>query len=391
MDKQQLFSMVDELEADAIKAWVDVCNIESPTSFKEGVDACSKFFIQKAEENGWKIEIHKEDVSGDAVCITMNPEAEGKPVAISGHLDTVHPVGLFGNPPTRIENGKIYGPGVTDCKGGVVASFYAMQALHNCGFNDRPVMLILQSDEEVSSRFSQLRTIDFMCEKAKDAVAFLNTEGCSGTNGVNDNLAILLRKGIVRYNLTVKGKSVHSCRSFDGANAVLEAAHKIIELEKYKDTKWGITSNCGIINGGSAANTVPEECTVTVDFRLPDKAALDEIEAFVKEVAETSHIAGTTCEVVRISHRPAMVQSELNVKLLEKINEIYSDCELPVLEAGSSRGGSDAAYTTNAGIPTVDNLGVLGDRIHSADEHAYLFSMKESILRIATVAAFIKE
>ena len=33
MDKQQLFSMVDELEADAIKAWVDVCNIESPTSF----------------------------------------------------------------------------------------------------------------------------------------------------------------------------------------------------------------------------------------------------------------------------------------------------------------------------------------------------------------------
>ena len=128
-----------------------------------------------------------------------------------------------------------------------------------------------------------------------------------------------------------------------------------------------------------------------MDFRFPDKEALDEIEAFVNEVAETSHVDGTSCEVVRISHRPAMVKSELNVKLLEKINEIYSDCELPVLESGSSRGGSDAAYTTNAGIPTVDNLGVLGDRIHSADEHAYLFSMKESILRIATVAAFIKE
>lgn len=391
MEKEGLFFAVDNVEKEAIDFWVEVCNVESPTGFKEGVDACSSLFIQKARANGWKIEIHKETVSGDAVCITMNPEAKGKPVAISGHLDTVHPVGLFGNPPTHIENGKIYGPGVTDCKGGVVASFYAMQALHNCGFKDRPVMLILQSDEEVSSRFSQLRTIDFMCEKAKDAVAFLNTEGCSGTNGVNDNLAILLRKGIVRYNLTVKGKSVHSCRSFDGANAVLEAAHKIIELEKYKDTKWGITSNCGIINGGSAANTVPEECTVTVDFRFPDKAALDEIEAFVKEVAEISHVAGTSCEVVRISHRPAMVKSELNVKLLEKINEIYSDCELPVLEAGSSRGGSDAAYTTNAGIPTVDNLGVLGDRIHSVDEHAYLFSMKESILRIATVAAFIKE
>lgn len=391
MNKEELFSAVQELEQDAINTWVEVCDIESPTSFKEGVDTCANYFIEKAKLNGWKVEIHEEEISGNAVCITMNEKASGKPVAISGHLDTVHPVGLFGNPPTHIDGGKIYGPGVTDCKGGVVAGFFAMQALHNCGFKDRPVMLILQSDEEVSSRFSQLRTIDFMCEKAKDAVAFLNTEGCSGTNGVNDNLAILLRKGIVRYNLIVKGKSVHSCRSFDGANAVLEAAHKIIELEKYKDTKWGITSNCGIINGGSAANTVPEECTITVDFRFPDKAALDEIEAFVKEVAETSHVDGTSCEVVRISHRPAMVKSELNVKLLEKINEIYSDCELPVLSAGSSRGGSDAAYTTNAGIPTVDNLGVLGDRIHSADEHAYLFSMKESILRIATVAAFIKE
>ena len=127
MDKQQLFNMVDELEADAIKAWVDVCNIESPTNHKAGVDACGNYFIEKAKDNGWQVEIHKEEVSGNAVCITMNPEAKGKPVVVSGHLDTVHPIGLFGNPPTHIENGKIYGPGVTDCKGGVVASFYAMQ------------------------------------------------------------------------------------------------------------------------------------------------------------------------------------------------------------------------------------------------------------------------
>ena len=37
----------------------------------------------------------------------MNPDAEGTPVTLSGHMDTVHPLGLFGNPPSKIEGGKI--------------------------------------------------------------------------------------------------------------------------------------------------------------------------------------------------------------------------------------------------------------------------------------------
>lgn len=385
MDTEQLFSAIDELEQSAINMWVDVCNIESPTGFKEGVDACGRYFIDKAKANGWKVEIHKEDLSGDAVCITMNEDAKGAPVAISGHIDTVHPVGLFGNPPTRIEGDKIYGPGVTDCKGGAVAGLFAMQALADCGFKDRPVMLILQSDEETSSKASSKRTVEFMCEKAKNAVAFLNVEGHTR------NRAVLRRKGIMRYELKVKGRSVHSYRCKDGANAIAEAAYKIIELEKMKDEGWGLTCNCGMISGGTAANTVPDECTFSVDIRYGDKKQYEEADKRVKEVAARSYIEGTSCEVVPVSHRIAMEESALNDQLLVKMNEIYEESGIPTLEKWASRGGSDAAYTTAAGIPTIDNLGTTGGQIHSPEEWADLCSMKESILRLATVAAFIKE
>lgn len=63
----------------------------------------------------------------------MNPESDNQPVALSGHMDTVHPVVLFGTPAVRRENEKIYGPGVMDCKGGIVAGFLAMDALQICG------------------------------------------------------------------------------------------------------------------------------------------------------------------------------------------------------------------------------------------------------------------
>ncbi len=385
MDKTELLSVIDSLNDEAIKFWVDVCNIESPTDCKAGVDACGQYFIDKAEKYGWDIEVLREEISGDAVCITMNKDAAGAPVAISGHLDTVHPIGLFGNPPTRIEGDKIYGPGVLDCKGGAVAGFFAMVALEKCGFKGRPVMLILQSDEETSSCASQQRTVKFMCEKAKNAVAFLNAEG--HTRGK----VVLRRKGIVRYELKIKGRSVHSCRCYEGANAIAEAAHKIIELEKMKDTDWGLTCNCGIISGGSAANTVPDECSFIADIRYGDKEQYKEAEEIVNKVAATSYIEGTSCEVVLVSHRIAMEDSAINDALLAKMNKIYEEAGLPALAKWESRGGSDAAYTTDAKIPTVDNLGTTGNRIHSPEEWADLCSMNESIKRLATVAAFIKE
>ncbi len=117
-------------------------NLESPTEYKTGVDAVGQYFAQYARSLGWEIEIFKQPVSGNVVCITMNHGAKKQPVTLSGHIDTVHPVGSFGTTAVRIDEMYIYGPGVIDCKGGTVAALMAMTALKKIGFTDRPIRLL---------------------------------------------------------------------------------------------------------------------------------------------------------------------------------------------------------------------------------------------------------
>ena len=142
---ENIFREIDRLNAEVVDVWEDVCNLESPSDYKKGVDEVGNYFINLAQKNGWKVEIFKQETAGDVVCILMNPDAKGEVITLSGHMDTVHPMGLFGVPAVHRDKDKIYGPGVMDCKGGIVAGFLAMQALAECGYHDRPVMMLLQS------------------------------------------------------------------------------------------------------------------------------------------------------------------------------------------------------------------------------------------------------
>ena len=382
IDCKKVFKRIDALEKQYITLLEEFCLIESPTDYKEGVDAAGNYIVEKAKAFGWKIEKQEQKISGDCICITMNPDATEKPVCLSGHVDTVHPVGLFGTPAVKIDKDKIYGPGVSDCKGGIVASLLAMAALDEEGFRKRPIKLILQSDEETSSAESNKTTVQYMCECARDAVAFLNCEpSVAGT-------AVLERKGIAKYVFNITGKAAHAANCFNGISAITEAAHKILELEKYKD-KNGITANCGIVSGGTAVNTVPEKCVLKVDFRFSNSKELSEVKNIAQRVADTSYVEGTTCELVLKSLRDAMELNDTNIRLLEKVNEIFEATNLPRLSPRSTGGGSDAAYTTQCGIPTLDSLGVECGNIHSKNEYALIPSLKESSKRIAAICCYI--
>ena len=59
MECEKLFKQIDKLEKEYINFWVDFCEIESPTSYKEGVDRAGNYVVEKAKERGWKIEKQK--------------------------------------------------------------------------------------------------------------------------------------------------------------------------------------------------------------------------------------------------------------------------------------------------------------------------------------------
>ncbi len=383
MKCESLFETIDTLQKEYINFLIDVCNIESPSDYKEGVDRVGRYFIDKALEKGWKVETQHQEISGDVVCITMNDCAENEAVCFSGHMDTVHPLGSFGETTTYCDQEKIYGPGVIDCKGGIVAAFMAMDALERCGFKARPIKLILQSDEENGSRNSKKTTVDYMAEKAKGCIAFLNTEG-GKKNGHT-----VSTKGICKFRFDIVGKSVHSSRCDKGASAICEAAQKIIRLEQYKDRN-AITCNCGIINGGSAENTVPENCSFTADFRYKTEEQRMEIMKVANEIANNSFIEGTTCTLTLASTRCAMVKTEKNLELFEKVKKIYLENGLGDIEMVEGLGGTDAADMTQRGITCLESFGVLGEGIHRLTEFAYIDSLAWAAKKMAAVTYCIQ-
>ena len=378
MKCEALLQKIDELVPEYIKVWEEVCRIESPTASKEGVDAVGAYFVRLAEKKGWKVDVYPQEKAGDVVHIILNADVNEKPVTLSGHIDTVHPIGSFGENPVYRDEKYLYGPGASDCKGGVVASVLAMDALEQCGFRKRPVYLLLQTDEETGSSTSGGATIRKICELAQDSVAFLNAEPHP------KGKVTMTRKGILRYSFIIRGQAGHSSVCYSVANAVAEAAYKIIEMEKMKDPE-GLTCNCGVIHGGTVANSVAEECIFEADIRFATKEQEREARRIAQEVADHVYVKGCSCTLKQKSGRPAMEYAQRNFDLLDRINEIYEANGLPVLEAQMGRGGSDAAYTTIYRIPCVDSIGASGQGEHSVREAAELDSLAASAKRQAAV------
>lgn len=378
MYNKNIYEMIHALNGEYLQILEDIANIESPTSYKEGVDAVGRYLIALAEKKGWQVEVCPQPVSGDAICLTMNPTAKEAPVSLSGHIDTVQPLGSFGTPAVRKDAEKMYGPGVHDCKGGVVVGLLAMDALDRCGYSKRPVKMLLQTDEETGSRGSNKETIKWICKQAEGSIGFFNLEGSSvGKTTIE-------RKGIVRYQITATGKQTHSGKCDEGASAIAQAAHMILELEKFKDQKT-LTCNCGTITGGSAPNTVPGSCTFVADFRYSSEEDKQTAEDAVKKVTQTTYIEGCTASYSLLSYRISMPVRQKNLELLDTVNAILEKEGFTTLESSKKTGGSDASDVSAYGIPCLDNLGIRGGKSHSENEFGYLSALEDCAKQLAAI------
>ncbi|HAZ19056.1 MAG TPA: hypothetical protein DCY75_02645 [Clostridiales bacterium] len=374
----EVFQTIDELFDPYKQIVLDLVNMESKSTNKAGVDAVGTYIADLMASQGYKIHKEPMETAGNVYCITLNPHSPHAPVCLSGHMDTVFDDGVFGFPPASMDDTYFYGPGVCDCKGGIVVAMLTMEALRQSGYTKRPVKLILQSDEEVNSMLSQGKTVQFMCEQAKDAVAFLN---CMGIRGHN---LVTRRKGICDVQIQVTGKAAHAQYYFDGASAIRAAAHIVLEIEKHS-AKNGITYNFGLIKGGSARNAVPDTCMLELDCRFTEMADLDHIQRVLHQVLEKTYVEGTHANITRLHHRPSMVKNAKNKALFDQCNRALRQCGLPEYGETSSGGGSDAAYTTLAGIPTLESMGVRGYDIHTPYEKAEIASLKEQAKAMAAL------
>ena len=366
---------IDDLAPKYLEFLKNICDIESNSHNKNGINKVADFIIDYESQNGYFTERVSFDNAGDCICIDYICDSQKPLFVFSAHMDTALDATDI---TTEIDEEFIYGIGACDCKGGIAVALLTMAAFKKCGLKDVNIRLILQSDEEVSSCLSNKETVKYICKKSKGCKAFLNLE-CKYQGSLT-----VQRAGIITARFTVTGKSAHASKQSDGINAINECAYKLVEIQK-SSLNETVSFNCGVVNGGVASNVIPEICSFDVEARVNSKSDYEKVIEFFDKLAEKQYIKGSKTEFVIISDRLPMEEKMQNLELLDKISAVSEKYGFGKISPRKSLGGSDAAYTTDADIPTADGLGIIGYNLHSKNEKAEICSLSESAKLLAAI------
>ena len=369
MDTETLFRKIDELEPAFREFFKDIVTRETYATDKAAMDEQALFIKQFAEKLGFRADIKPFPVAGNGLLVTSEGTGKLPPVAFTGHMDTVFPKGEWKGPLWREENGKVFGPGVVDMKGGLVTGLLIMKALKDCGFNDREIRFIFIPDEERSEGLSGEPGKDFIRNNARGCAAAFTMEG--GHQGI----VTVARKGSIRYHVTVHGRAAHAGAAYaDGRSAIKEAAHKILEIESESDPQQ-ITYNCGMITGGTSPNTVPEYCEFMLYNRYWTMPQRLQIKEHVEGIIAKSYIPDTSSTFEVIGERPPMEWCDANMALFNLFNDTAVKYGFHESVPHKTSGGSDATYTAQVGVPSICSVGISGGDGHRLSEWADIGSI----------------
>jgi len=268
-----------DLGADVAELTAAVVDIESVSgSERELADA-----VEEALAPLGHLRVERD---GDAV-IARTELGRAERVVIAGHLDTV-PVN--GNLPSKVVGDRLYGCGTSDMKSGLA------------------VMLKLAAT--VTEPRRDVTYLFYECEEVEEARNGLARLAASRPEVLKGDFAVLMEptcaaieggcQGTIRVEVTASGERAHSARSWMGVNAIHRAGEILDILRAYRPRKPVVDGleyheglNAVFVRGGVAGNVIPDECTVTVNYRFAPDKTLAEAEAYLREL-----FAGFAVEVV---------------------------------------------------------------------------------------------
>lgn len=289
----------------------------------------------------------------------------GRTLMFCGHTDTVGVTGMT-DPFTPVErDGRLYGRGAQDMKGGVAAMISAAISIARRGdLSSGRLVVACVVDEEHSSIGADALV------KSWRADAAIVTEP-------TDLQIAVGHKGFAWVNVVVEGKAAHGSRPADGQDAILRLGRVLVRLETLDRALQarpphplvGTGSlHASIIEGGRELSSYPDRASLQMERRtLPSEdeaTALHEVQQILDALAVED---GTfRAEATAVFSRPAY--------------EIAADHELPgMLSAALAQAGgqprvtgasfwTDAAVLGHAGIPSI-LFGPGGAGLHSTEEY----------------------
>jgi acetylornithine deacetylase/succinyl-diaminopimelate desuccinylase-like protein len=326
---------------------------------------------------------------------------EGPPLLVlNGHMDTVPPPVDAPRPPLAAEvaEGRLWGRGAADMKGGLAALAGALLALHRAGVQPpRPIVLAAVVAEESGN----LGTAALVrAGAAWWSAASLPEEGVAarrvgttaspraGARGgassggrpprqgaVPVSYAVVAEptgldlvtahKGVDRYRITVCGRAAHSSTPDRGVNAIVRAARLIVALEERliparDDPPHPLLGrpsySIGTIQGGVSRNVVPDRCVFQIEKRYLPGDSPARIRAALERLA--TEVLGPGAAVVErepefetIPHPPLAVAADH--PLVRAASAAVAEVRGRAPALVGLPGFTDAALLQAAGIPAV--------------------------------------
>ncbi len=346
-----------------LKPWIEC---ESPTHDATAVNRMMDMVSYDLVAMGASIErIPGRMGYGDSVRATLPHPNKGQPgILISGHMDTVHPVGTLEKLPFKINGNQCWGPGIQDMKGGNYISLEAIKQLAIAGISTPlPITILFTPDEEVGTPSTR---------EIIEATAAQNKFVLVPEPGGQNNSVVWGRYAIARFNIETKGVPVHAgVNPKLGQSAVKEMAKRLIAIEDMSSEDC--TYSVSVIRGGDWVNCVSSNCTAQVLSMSKKQSDLDSGVKRLLDLNDTS--SDIQFLVTRGVTRPVWEPDAAGKALYEHAVSVAKDIGMENLPAIMQGGGSDGNFTGAMGIPTLDSLGVIGAGLHTLNEHIEIDSL----------------
>ncbi|HUX95635.1 MAG TPA: M20 family metallopeptidase [Bacteroidales bacterium] len=342
----------------------------NPPGNEEGI---ARYTAALLSENGFEIRLKEFDKGRLHLIAEKGLSTHKHPVVLSGHFDTV-PLGNnkwsvdpFGG---ELSEGKIWGRGSSDMKGGVAAMILAAIDAFKNRAPEGGVRLIFTAAEELG------------CIGIQQLMKTIDNPGSASAVIVGEptgNIPAIGHKGAIYLNAVTSGKTAHSSMPHLGDNAIYKAAESILKARDFKfeteaDPLLGFpTINVGKMSGGLNLNSVPDHAEFTIDIRSTSKTDHN------KTIARLSEELGNETKLEVLVDMTPVFTPEDN----PFVRMVYEICGIDINKAGFPKSlpyltDGSVLQKTYGGIPTI----ILGpgeaEMAHKTDEFCYINKLEES-------------
>ena len=358
---ERILQYIEEHRHEALELLLEFAQIPAPSNHEE---KRARFCLEWLEKQGAK------DVYIDEALNVVWPIGceEEKPIAVfMAHSDMVFP---DTEPlPLRVEDGRIYCPGIGDDSADVAALLMAAKyiAENQLTSPDWGILLVVNSGEEgLGNLKGAKKIVETYGSRIREFIAF-DAHDCLGVNKA---------VGSRRYRVELDTEGGHSYTAFGNRNAIACMASMIDALYSIKLPEKGKTTyNVGTISGGTSVNTIAQHAEMLYEFRSDERESLKIMERHFMAAVEFYRAKGIDVTVYVVGDRPCSgdVDETRQRALMDRASEVSNRYfGKPITwEPGST----DCNIPLSRGIPAVCVGCYCGGGSHTREEYVEIDSL----------------